>query len=237
MVQLDGLIEYSDAELEQKAHEYLRRRQDVQFKIPVNAEALLENCEGVGDVDTIQGIVKMTRTEGVVCRHLNQRDLRIFLDEEVVDFGSRATLSAVLTEELAHILLHKAIFFQVKSVGEFIEVLRSPQWHRIERDAKVFSAAIRMPFKNLILAAEGTYPDIVDEHGFSDVATIQKLVRNAIAEKFAVPPEDAQRRLMQWPCRVYDRVAISAQCRLSRLAPADAVPQLVHARTKQKLIF
>ena len=104
------------------------------------------------------------------------------------------------------------------------------------RDAKVYGAALRMPFRNLILAAETIYPEIVDEHGFGDLATVQKLLRNALAEKFVVPTEDMHRRLMQWPCRVYDRVAISTMCQEIVLADDYAVAHL-SPRTIQRQMF
>lgn len=235
MIQLEGLIEYTDTALEQKAHEYLRSRPDVQFRIPVNVEALLESCGDV-ELDTVSDIARLTRTGGCVCRHISGVGLKVYVDASIADCGSKASYHAVIAEELAHIILHQSIFIQVKSFPEFLEVQQSPQWHRIERDAKYLGSALMMPFKNLDLTAEDLYPQIVDEHGFGGLWQIQKLLRNAIAEKFVVPQADVHRRLMHWPCRVYDRMAISVQGKLDRLASADALV-LVKQPEKQLVMF
>jgi hypothetical protein len=235
MIQIEGLIEYTDFELEQMAHDYLRARPDVQLKIPINVEALLQGCAGLGDIDTVPDITKYTRTEGVICRHTNGNDLKVFLDEATTNFGPKANYYAVVAEELSHILLHQSIFIQVKSITDFIEVQKSAQWHRIERDAKRLSAAIRMPYKNVILAAQDMYPEIVDEHGFGEAWAVNKLLRNALAEKFVVPQVDMHRRLMQWPCQIYDRAAISIQSQMHSLVSADYVPRTEPPRKQANL--
>jgi hypothetical protein len=235
MVQLEGLVEFTDIELEQMAHDYLfRDRPDVQFRIPVNVEALLQGCEKVGDIDTVPGIAKYTRTEGVICRHATGNDLKVYFDEEIAD-GPKASFYAVVCEELAHVILHPGVFIQVKSFPEFLEVQRSPQWHRMERDARRLSAAIRMPPRHVVLSAESLYPEIVDEHGFGDSWAIQKLLRNALAEKFVVPPEDMHRRLMQWPCLIYERANMSLQGKAKTLVSADAFLRIYQPRTQRKL--
>ncbi|HEY2416183.1 MAG TPA: hypothetical protein VGI40_28335 [Pirellulaceae bacterium] len=234
MVTIEGLIEYTDIQLEQTAHDYLQSRKDVQFKIPVNVEDLLQHAEGVGDVDTVEGISKYTGTEGAVCRYGGGNELIIYFDAETAD-GPTPAFYAVVGEELAHVILHKAIFIQVKSFPEFLEVQNSPQWNRMERDARRLSAAIRMPYKNLVLNAESLYPDIVDEHGFSDVWEIQKLLRNALSEKFFVPPEDMHKRLMQWPCLVYQRANVSIQAKKNRLVNEDATLRVYRPTTQRKM--
>jgi hypothetical protein len=235
MVSLNGLIEYTHAELEQKAHDYLRSRPDVQFRIPVHIEALFERCELIGKIDHISGIAKYTRHLGVVGRHRSGNLVHVFLDKEMTDFGPRAVYHAVLGEELAHILLHQAAFIQVKSIQDFWDIQRSMQWPRMERDARRLSDALLMPFKNLVLYAEKMYPSLVDEHGY-DIWVVQKLLRNALAEKFVVPQHDMNRRLRQWPCLVYDRLVASLQTKSERLLSHDAVLR-VDAPLKQRTIF
>ncbi len=234
-VTLEGVVEYPDHQLEQMAHDYLRTRSDVQFKIPVNVEAMLEGCPNV-DIEDIPDMVKFARTEGCLCRHMNGKDLRLFIDRNIIDHAPCANYLAVLAEELAHVVLHPAIFMQIKSFPEFLEVQRSPLYHRIERDARRFSAAIRMPYKNLVCAAEQLYPEIVDEHGYDHVWTVQKLLRNALAEKFCVPQVDMHSRLMQWPCHVYDRVSATVLCKLGKLLSAAEADRIA-PRLKQKNLF
>lgn len=235
MVRIEGLIEYTDIELEQIAHDYLHERVDVQFRIPVNVEALLQNCQGVGDVDTVPDIKKYTGTEGAVCRYGGGNELIVYFDAETAD-GPSPAFFAVVGEELAHVILHRAILMQVKSLPEFLEVQSSRQWHRMERDARRLSAAIRMPHKNLVLSAESLYPDIVQEHGFGDVWGVQKLLRNALAEKYVVPPEDMHKRLMQWPCLIYQRANVSIQGNKQRLVDSEATLRVYEPR-KQRQMF
>lgn len=235
MVTIDGLIEYTDSQLEQIAHDYLRSRTDVQFRIPVNVEGLLQSCEGVGDIDTVPDIRRYTREEAAICRWRGGNDLIIYFDQELAD-GPTPAFYAAVGEELAHVILHKSILIQVRSFPEFLEVQRHGEWHRMERDARRLSAAIRMPYKNLVLAAEGLYPEIIREHGFGDTWAIQKLLRNALAEKFLVPPEDMHKRLMGWPCLVYQRANISIQAGENRLVDDD-VSLRVYVPRKQRMMF
>jgi hypothetical protein len=93
-----------------------------------------------------------------------------------------------------------------------------------------------MPYKNLVLSAQTLYPVIVDEHGFSDVWAIQKLLRNALAEKFVVPPDDMHKRLMQWPCLIYQRANVSIQAQKNILVEEDAT-LLVYRPKKQTTMF
>jgi hypothetical protein len=234
-VTLEGLVEYSDPQLEQMAHAYLGERVDVQFRVPVNVEALLEGCPNV-DVDDVADIMKYTRTEGCVCRHMNGKDLKVFIDRDIIDSGPRADYLAVVAEELAHVVLHPAIFMQIKSFPQFLEVQRSPLYHRIERDAKRFSLAIRMPPKNLVCAAEKMYPEIASEHGFESIWAVQKLLRNSLADQYCVPQKDMHGRLMQWPCFVYDRVAATVLCKRDRLLSTEDAERIA-PRKKQRDLF
>jgi hypothetical protein len=236
IVQLEGLVEYTDAQLEQLAHDYLRSRVDVQLKLPINVEALLQGCRYVGLIDTVPGIAEKVAVEGCLCRHRNGSDLIIYIDEDIANYATKAKYNAVVAEELAHAVLHPAVFMQVKSFSAFLEVQNSPEWHRMERDAKRFSAAVRMPFRTLVVSAESIYPEIVQEHGFGQIWKIEKLLRNALAERFVVPQEDMQRRLLEWPCLVLERAAMSVQASSPKLLPSDAAIEVKQPQ-KQLRIF
>lgn len=234
MLRIEGVIEYGDAQLEQMAHDFLRKRPDVQFKIPVNVEALLETCADV-DLDVVANLAITANHAGCVCRPENGPELVVYVDQRIADSGSKAQYNAVIAEELAHIELHRPIFMQVKSIEDFLEVQRSKWWHRMERDARFFSSALRMPFKNLVLNSESLYVEIIDEHGFGNISQTQKLLRNALADKFQVPPEDMHVRLMQWPCQLFFRVELSVQARSQRLLSTDVEIRVNVPRVQAKL--
>ncbi len=221
-VRVEGLVNYTRSQLECHAAELLRTRSDVVFRIPVNVERLLEGIPNV-DLRPMSGLLNKFSVEGAVCNQLLSKKITVFVDQNIFNGHDDARFAAVIGEELAHITLHPALIMQVKGVEDFLELRQCPQWRQIESDARLFSAAVRMPEFAIRRRAEGAYLRVIDEFGFSDPHAAALHVRNLLAEQFVVPVEDMQSRLIQWPCEIMASVIASVQGRHDSLqlsAPA-----------------
>lgn len=208
-IRVEGLVEYTPGQLECMAAEMLRRRPDVPFRAPINVERLIESRDVV--IKPMDGLLNKFSVEGAVRTELLSRRITIYVDYHIFNGPDDARYGAVIGEELGHLTVHKAQIMQVKSVEDFLELRQCPQWRQIEKDARAFSAAIRMPELLITRRAESLYPEIVNEFGYGDPHAIAKHVRNRLAELFVVPVEDMHARLVQWPCQVMARVIASVQ--------------------------
>ena len=215
----EGLITYSDADLERKARELFRRRPHIPLSVPIKIKRLVEH-----EVDVClkfyNGLRATFGIEGAVGKGFMTRTRFVCVDATFLN-RPWPEYSAVLAEEFSHIHLHPALVQMVNDIEDFIAIQGDPQWPRFERDAKSFSLAIRIPLELLIPLAETTYERLVDEHGFGDLSRIQKLLRHELATIFRVPPEDMQRRLAQSTCGINRRVAASVVIASLALQPSD----------------
>lgn len=214
-----GLITYRDSEIERLAQDTLRRRPDVEFKAPINIELLVENEANVS-LEVMYGLVHKHRVEGCVCKKYMSHELIVGVDQ-VMLAGPWPAYNAVLGEEYAHIRLHPALFLYVETAADFVGLQADPQWPRFERDARRFSAAIRMPTELVCPEAEAIYGHVVREDGFGNVVAIEKSIRNRLAEHFRVSLSDMQSRMQSWPCNLLDRIRMSIQSRSLTLIPGS----------------
>jgi hypothetical protein len=217
-VRVEGLVEYTRGQLECMAADILRRRVDVPFRAPINVERLLESRDIW--IRPLTGLLNKFSVEGAVCNELMSKRLTVFVDYNLANGIDDARYAAVIGEEFAHISLHQSQIMQVKSVEDFLELRQCPQWRQIEKDARLFSAAIRMPEVLITRSAERIYRETVDEFGFGDPHGIAKFVRNRLAEHFVVPVDEMQSRLIQWPCPIMARVIASVQATSDGLLPS-----------------
>ncbi len=139
------LVRYSQGQIECMAKELSRSRPDVPNLAPINVERLIENSPDV-DLQIRESLKTRHRVEGCVCKERHSKNLTVFVDMGVFR-GPWANYNTVLGEEFAHIKLHGALFLKVQAIEDFLQLQRHEQWHRIERDAKAFSRAIRLPFE------------------------------------------------------------------------------------------
>lgn len=212
-----GLINYSELELDRMHRELFRRRPDVAFCAPVNLEKLLQNTKNVVEIRYVSdGMMGKHKVAGCVCKRFMSHDIEIWVDAYYLT-RPWAEYSAVLGEEFAHIYLHPALFLYVDSIEDFVQLQCDPEWPRFEGDAKRFSTMVRMPAQLVIDAAEKAYPAAVDEHGFGDSVKIEKILRNALVPVFRVAPIEMQRRMVEWPCLLRDRIAQSVRVSSSAL--------------------
>ncbi len=223
-ISIEGIVEYSRGQLECMAIDLLRRRVDIEFRAPINVEVLLEGTPNV-HLEEMPGLLNQFSVEGAVCTEAMTHELTVFVDTRIMNGPDDARYGAVVAEELSHIILHRGVIQQIRSIQDFLEVRRCPQWKRIELDARHFSASVRMPELLVNRKAESVYQEVVGRYGFNDPHEVEKLVRNRLAELFVVPVADMHARIIQWPCPVASRVIASVEDRSSMLRPhAEQAP-------------
>lgn len=210
----ERLPTYSVRQLEAKALEFLGEEVS---EPPVDIEHLLESRE-VADLDVWPKLRANHGILGAVCLDLKSNRLTVFIDDDLADrYVHRNIYRITVAEELAHILLHREVIEAVRSVHDFRELHRHPQWHGIDSEAKRLGAALLMPAPAIEEYAEIFYGRMVRQVGYQNPAAIKKQLPPVLADRFQVSPNAMNRRLKEWPMKIYDKVdAVIAARRLSR---------------------
>jgi hypothetical protein len=235
-VLVEGLIEYTPSQIEDRASLFLRNRVDVPSTIPVPVELLLENTRDVA-LRMMPNMRSGHNVEGCVCNQFFTKLLTVYVDMGIADGPDDALYGAVLAEELAHIELHRSLIMQIESIEDFRELRTDPHWRRIEQDALRFSLAIRIPSYTLADEAQNAYAAVINEFGFGDSSRTALQVRNWLAGRYAVPYQDMQRRLTQYPFSgIYDCITTSITGRCDKLLSLLELEGLKPIM-QQKLLF
>jgi hypothetical protein len=227
------LIGVTPSQIECMVRELFKRRQDVRCEPPIRLEWLIENEENV-QLETVMGLRAAHGVEGGIWKQEGSRQLTVFVDYGIC-IGPWPEYAAVLAEEFAHLVLHRALLIQVKSIEDFIALQKNPEWERYERDARRYSRALRMPAGPFVFEAQRLYEQVVAGGSFGDVDTVEKLVRNGLCQKFRVPHDDALRRMLTYPCEISRRIQASVLSYSPTLLPAGAV--LTHTASVQKSLI
>ncbi len=192
---------YNDPQLEDKARKLLDQRLGADFVIPIDVELVLERLQGVV-LDFWPALKANHQVEGMVCRDTATGELCVFIDEELYRNRSRMTVA----EELGHIVLHRSVIEQVASPEDFLELQRHPLWHRMDRNAKRFAAAVLMPGDKVVEEAAALYPKLVRVAGFGHPQAIINQLAAQLAKRFEVSPQTMGYRLKEYPMKLVQRV-------------------------------
>jgi hypothetical protein len=233
-VLVDGLVEFTPSQIEERASVFLRARVDVPKTLPIAVELLLENSKDVV-LHMTDGLRDEHNVEGCVCNEFFSKLLTVYVDSSIADGPDDAWYNAVLAEELAHIELHRPLIQQIESIEDFQKVRLHPQWKRIELDALRFSLAIRIPVYTIAHEAEEAYVAVRREYGCTDPNRTALQVRNWLAGRYAVPFQDMHRRLSQFPMAgIYDCIRTSTFARSDKLLSIrelDSLRPIMHQQT------
>ena len=214
-----ALVGYTQTQLECISKEIFRRRPEIACSPPIRLEFLIENTPNV-QLEIVMGLLANHKVEGGIWKESMTKQLTVFVDWGIY-MGSWAGYNAVLGEEFAHLSIHPALLLQVDSVEAFLKLQLDPEWERYERDARRFSRALRMPAAPFIAHAEEIYQQVALDNDFGDADRIDKLVRNGLSQAFRVPPEDAQRRMLDPLCQLTNRIRLSVQACEGTLVPPE----------------
>lgn len=224
---------YTPMQLEQMAHDTLRRRSDVPFAPPIKIERLLTNLPDLS-IQYEYGLDNEHGIEGCICKQFMCKTLTVFIDRRIME-GEYAKYNRVLGEEFAHIVIHPSMFTDINSVEQFVEHQSHPMWARWESDARRFSGAIRMPPSLVVEELGKAYGQIVDDVGFGNAAVIENRIKMRLAELFRVSPEEIWRRLVEPPCSLRDSLLNSIQSRNSTLLPTEWTVKAIPPMAQQSL--
>src|SRR5260221_4390221 len=125
---VNGLVSYTRGQLEQLARELFRARVDFDSeKLPIDVEFLLETVENVRLGQPLPRLMSKYSVEGCVCNRRMAKEIVVHVDRDIADGPDDARYSAVIAEELAHIIAHRVFLYEIKSIEDFAEVQRCPE--------------------------------------------------------------------------------------------------------------
>lgn len=209
---------YPVAEVERRGADLLRRHCSVPVPIPVDVDLLLEREPGI-TLDYRPGLRQVHGVVGVVVRYRGTDRLDVLIDAGVADHNPNFYRFTV-AEELGHVILHRPVIEQVRTLRAAKALQASEGYWRMDRNAKRFAAAVLMPPAEVLRDAAELYPQLVTAAGFGNVEAVEAYLVDRLARRYRVSTQAMRIRLGEWPIRVLDRVAAAMRERLAFL-PAN----------------
>ncbi len=213
---LTKVPQYSAVELERRAEDLLRARCGWPPNIPVDIEFLVAGEQGVL-LDILPGLRAVCGVAGLTRYEAETNTMRIIIDAEVADHPSSSFYRFTVAEEFAHVLLHREIITQVKTLENLLTLHAWSGYHDIDRNAKRLAAALLMPTVTVSREARALYSQLVKAAGFTDPAAVQAHLAERVARLHEVSPAAMRHRLKEWPLRVTQKVERAMRERLMSL--------------------
>ena len=227
------LRSYTELEIEHLAWKLLRSEPKVRSRLPIDVELLVESQPNLV-LRIVPGLVARFSIECCVVRGGRADERVVWVDKLVADSRPLSHYRQLLAELLGHLALHEAVLDQTDSSEDYLAIRNSPQWERIERDARRFAVSIMAPEEMVIQAAEEIYPGLVTQPGMQSPDAIQRLMRNCLAQAFSISTQQIHRRMVRWPCQIYARVEASLAIGSSQLV---ALPNSPATADDQRVLF
>jgi hypothetical protein len=204
--------EYPVWEIERKATEVLVQAYPHGLPgPPVDIEWVIEGPVGL----EIRPIPRLGH-DGMLCCLVGHGYL-IVVDEALLDQAA-TRYRFTLGEELGHYVLHSCHLRRVATIAEGIRQYRSIEnWHRVDRNARRFAAAILMPLVMLVPDIERAYRACVRTTGFDDAGKIRKFLVDYVADAYEVSKEAADYRFRENRGYLDRRIAKGIEQRLEWL--------------------
>jgi hypothetical protein len=202
----ENLPEYSDAELEKRASQFLAAQYGTVVRIPVDVDWLLTTLPGV-DLDCYPGLAANYAIEGGVWRDTESGLLMVYIDERLMDDNTVRGITRYRTtvaEELAHLLIHRDVIEQVQGPDNFRELHNQILRTRVEKNAKRMAAALLMPKEQLWDEAAKEYQLQVQRRGTDEPESIKLLIWGVLAQRFKVSDVAMKYRLTE--LKIFDAV-------------------------------
>lgn len=220
---MEGNLKLSDSpqtftvnELEQKARDLLDSQFGSILQIPIDIDLIIERTPNV-DLDYWPGLRPNHGVAGMVLRDKDSGIMYVMIDDRIAD-REPTYYRMTAAEEFGHIVLHKNLIDQIDSAEKFHELQTHELWHKMERNAKRFAAALLMPPAEVTSRVEGLYPELVKEAGFDNPEAILKQLAIMLAKEFVVSTTTMIYRFDEWQLQVKERVECAIQDRVDFLA-------------------
>jgi hypothetical protein len=127
--------QYQISELERIARRLLEERFPEDVSIPVDIDYLAESEPGVS-LDIMPGLRHKFGIAGAVVVHAEERQFTILIDQSVAD-GNAAFYRFTLAEEFSHLVLHRSVLEQIKTLEDAARLHASPAYYdHLDRNAK-----------------------------------------------------------------------------------------------------
>lgn len=215
-MRLTRVPRYSVTELERRAEELLRAHCGWPPPIPVDIEFLVDQEPGVL-LDILPGLQAVCGVAGLVRYEAETDQMCVIIDADVADHPAASFYRFTVAEEFAHVLLHRDIMAQVRTVDDLIAL---HAWHgylEIDRNAKRLAAALLVPTITVSRETRALYPQLVKLVGFGDPAAVQAHLAERVARLHGVSPAAMRHRLKEWPLRITQKVERAMRERLTFL--------------------
>jgi len=98
-------------------------------------------------------------------------------------------------EELGHVSLHSGVLEAVRSVDDVLRLMGQDAYHKMDRNARRFAAAVLMAPEPLCKEAARLYPALIDEAGFHSERVLGAMARS-LSRDFRVPETAMRFRMM-----------------------------------------
>ncbi len=204
--------------IEWRVRRLLGRRNSLVAAGPVDVESVLENQAEVR-LEIVPGLVPRFSVQACVVK--SNDGMTIFLDRIVGDSRPLAFYRRVLAECYAPAALWDDSELGRCSAAWFQRLQASDDWPNALRDCERFALAMLLPANPMLAGAEAAYRELIEQQGWVDAEIGARVVRNRVAEQFAVSPTLVHRRMAGWPSYLYERIAQALAAQESMLPPAD----------------
>lgn len=204
---------YTVRELERIGAQILQQRFPEGASIPVDIDYIVDTEPGVS-IDTAPGL-RECGVAGAVVAYPEEGRFTIFIDEQVAD-GNAVFYRFTLAEEYAHLILHRGVLEQVRSLDDAVSLHDAEEDYKIlDRNAKRLASIILMPTESLRQDARARFARLraaglgVEE--LAEKLTIQ------LAQRYNVSVMTMGIRLTNWPLSLQTRVQQAFRAGLKEL--------------------
>ena len=226
----DKVTPLTELAIEWRARRLLGRRETSSAAASVDVEAALENEAGV-QIKIVPGLIPRFSVQA--CVILTSDGLTLLVDRIVADSRPMASYRQLLAHMYAPVALWKAD--RCWTAQWFLAQQSDGSWKQRQRDCERFALATLLPANAVLTGAEAAYTEIVGQQGWIEVDEAVRMLRNRLAEQFAVPTSLIHRRLVGWPCHLYGRVAQALAAQEPTLPPLDWLAE--ESAPRQQLLF
>ncbi|MFQ5881773.1 MAG: ImmA/IrrE family metallo-endopeptidase [Candidatus Methylomirabilales bacterium] len=201
---LEEIPTYSAGELERIADRLLRERWQPEVVMPVDIDLLVEQEPGVV-LDYRPGLEQAFGVVGAVVHYPEGETFTIYIDQDVADHRPNF-YRFTLAEEFAHLVLHRSVIQQAKTLEDAAWLHEWLRYKEIDRNAKRLAAALLMPPRHVLEDAAELYQGMVRHIGFENPAAVKKYLVDQLSRRYRVSREAMGHRLEEWPIRVVEKV-------------------------------